>query len=245
MTILTDILASFQEDAPVRNVLVGAHWTMVCSRYCGLASTIAPCNPHTHHEAPVRNAGRLHLKSARELALYALSDNPLEAGIGVAAINSLLPVDDNNTVDINASQILEERGRGKTVALVGHFPFIPKLRKKVGALWVIEQNPFGDDNPSESAPDLIPKADVVAITGSALINHTLDDLLSLCRPDALVMVLGPSTPLSPVLFEHGAGIIAGSRVIDERCVMQYVSQGANFQQFEGVRKVSFSRLRME
>ncbi|HON81686.1 MAG TPA: DUF364 domain-containing protein [Methanoregulaceae archaeon] len=240
MTILTDILATLPGDAPVRNVIVGAHWTMVCSRYCGLASTIAPSSPHMHHDAPVRNAGRLHKKSARELASYALSDNLLEAGIGIAAINSLLPIDEKNAVDINASQILAERGRGKSVALVGHFPFIPQLRKSVSTLWVIEQKPFGDDYPAHSAPDLIPKADVVALTGSALINHTLDDLLALCRADALVMVLGPSTPLSPVLFEYGAGIIAGSRVVDERCVMQFVSQGANFQQIEGVRKVALS-----
>jgi hypothetical protein len=38
--------------------------------------------------------------------------------------------------------------------------------------------------------DLVPQADVVAITGTALINHTLDGLLALCRSDALVMVLG-------------------------------------------------------
>ena len=61
------------------------------------------------------------------------------------------------------------------MALVGHFPFIPKLRPAVGQLWVIEQHPVEDDYPAEAAVDLIPQADVVAITGSALINHTLDD----------------------------------------------------------------------
>lgn len=33
-------------------------------------------------------------------------------------------------------------------------------------------------------------------------HHTFAGLLALCRPDALVMVLGPSTPLSPVLFDY-------------------------------------------
>jgi len=57
--------------------------------------------------------------------------------------------------------------------LVGHFPFIPKLRPAVGQLWVIEQRPAEGDYPAEAAADLIPQADVVAITSSALINHTL------------------------------------------------------------------------
>lgn len=240
MTVLSDLLADLPEDAPVRSVLVGAHWTMVCSRHCGLATTINPCTPHDH-QTLVREAGSLHRKGARELAEYALSANPLEASIGVAAINSLLEIDEENAVDINASEVLAERGRGKNVALVGHFPFIPRLRKAAGRLWVIEQNPSGDDYPAVSAQDLIPKADLVAITGSALINHTLDGLLELCRPDALVIILGPSTPLSPVMFEHGAHIIAGSRVLDEPAVRHQVTQGATFQQMTGVRKVTFSR----
>lgn len=241
MTILEDLLDNLGRDAPVRSVIVGAHWTMVCSRYCGLATTINPSVPHDNHTL-VRNSGHLHEMSARELAEYALSKNPLEASIGVAAINSLLDIDEGRAVEINASEVLTERGRGKNVALVGHFPFIPRLRKAVGQLWVIEQRPSGDDYPAHSAPELIPKADVVALTGSALINHTLDGLLELCRPDALVVVLGPSTPLSRVICEHGADIIAGSRIIDERAVMQYVAQGASFQQIKGVRKVTFSRI---
>jgi uncharacterized protein (DUF4213/DUF364 family) len=185
--------------------------------------------------------GRLHLKSARELAEYALSDNPLEASLGIAAINSLLDVDERNAVEINAAEMLAEQGRGKNVALVGHFPFIPKLRQAVGQLWVIEQRPSEGEYPAESAADLIPRADVVALTGSALINHTLDGLLALCKPDSLVMVLGPSTPLSPVLFEHGATIISGARVVDEAAVIRTVSQGATFQQVEGVRLLTLRR----
>ena len=84
----------------------------------------------------------------------------------------------------------------------------------------------------------------VAITGTALINHTLDGLLALCQPDALVMVLGPSTPLSPVLFEHGVTLISGARVVDEAAVMRTISQGATFQQVEGVRLLTLAQDKM-
>ncbi len=193
MSILDDLLATLP-DAPVRAVLVGAQWTVVCSGTSptggsGLASTITGDKPHGH--AAVRDVGRLHLKSAR--------------------------------------------------ALVGHFPFIPRLREQVGQLWVIEQRPADGEHPAEAATDLIPQADVVALTGSALINHTLDGLLALCRPDALVMVLGPSTPLSPVLFDHGAALISGTRVVDEAAVLRTVGQGATFQQVEGVKLLTLER----
>jgi uncharacterized protein len=129
----------------------------------------------------------------------------------------------------------------KNVALVGHFPFTPKLRSAVGQLWVIEQRPVEDDYPAEAAADLIPHADVVAITGSSLINHTLDGLLALCHPDALVIMLGPSTPLSPVLFAHGVSILSCSRVVDEVAVLRTVGQGATFQQVEGVRLLTLRK----
>jgi uncharacterized protein (DUF4213/DUF364 family) len=79
----------------------------------------------------VRNVGRLHQKSAQELAAYALSANSLEASIDVAAINSLLEVNEQNAVEMNAAEVLIKKGAGKNVALVGHFPFIPRLRKAV------------------------------------------------------------------------------------------------------------------
>jgi hypothetical protein len=72
-TILEDLLAELSGDAPVRSLLVGAHWTVVCSRFCGLASTVLEEKPHDHARARVQDAGCLHLKSARELAEYARS----------------------------------------------------------------------------------------------------------------------------------------------------------------------------
>lgn len=239
MKLIDELLANLPDDAPVRSVLAGAHWSVVCSRGCGMASTLMGTKPHGHEK--VRDVGRLHEKSARELAEYARSDNLLEASLGVAAINSLLEIDSRHAVELNAAEVLASRGKGKNVALVGHFPFIPQLRQAAGQLWVIEQRPAEGEHPAEAAEELIPQADVVALTGTALINSTLDRLLELCRPDALVMVLGPSTPLSPVLFNHGATILSGTRVIDEEAVMRTVAQGATFRQVEGVQLLTITR----
>jgi len=187
--------------------------------------------------------GCLHQKSAQELAEYSLSDNLLEASIGLAAINSLLQIDSQGMVEVNASEVLAEYGRDRKVAIVGHFPFIPSLRQVAGELWVIEQHPIEGEFLAEDAVGIIPKADIVALTGTTLINHTLDGLLALCRRDALVMILGPTTPLSPVLFHYGVTFISGARVINEEAVMHTVGQGAIFPQVEGVRLLTLSKSR--
>ncbi len=86
-------------------------------------------------------------------------------------------------------------------------------------------------------------ADIVAISGTTLINHTFEELMTLCRPDALVLVLGPSTPLSPVMFDYGVDILSGSVVVSTDAVLRAVSEGANFRQVHpyGVRLVTMQR----
>jgi uncharacterized protein len=107
-------------------------------------------------------------------------------------------------------------------------------------LWVIEQHPAEGEYPANAATDLLPQADLVAITGTTLMNHTLDDLLAHCCPDATVMILGPSTPLSPVLFKHGVTYLSGARVIDEAAALRTIGQAASFRQVEGVKLLTLS-----
>ncbi len=239
MKILKSLLAHLPvEPVPVRSILVGVHWVLVCSKYAGLGSTLTDNGPHG--ESVVKEVGYLHQKSAQELAKFVLSDNLLEASIGMAALNSLINVEDRLITEVNAADVIASRGMGKNVAIVGHFPFIPKLSGIPKNLWVLEKDPHGEDFPENAAAEVLPQADLVAITGMTLINHTMDGLLSLCRKDATIMVLGPSTPLSPILFDYGIEILSGSRVIDEVAAALTIREGGTYQQVQGVARVTMT-----
>jgi uncharacterized protein (DUF4213/DUF364 family) len=238
--ILDELIGSLPADAPAREVRVGRFWTGVWSRECGLASTPG-AGAHEHGARFVQDAGSLTGRSALELARLAYSDSPLEAGIGLAAINSLLEVDEARCVELNAGDLLLERGRGKRVALVGHFPFVPALREAAARLEVLELHPRSGDAPAEEADVIVPQADIVAITGSAFINHSLAGLLGLCRADSFVVVLGPTTPLSPVLFDYGADVISGTRVVEPELALRCASEGATFRQIRGIRLLTMER----
>jgi uncharacterized protein (DUF4213/DUF364 family) len=144
-------------------------------------------------------------------------------------------------VDMNASKIILEKGMGKNVAIIGSFPFVPSVKEVARHLSVLERVPQPDTLPEIETQTVIPCADVVAITGSAVINHSIDWLLSLCHPDAYVIVLGPSTPLTPILFEHGVDALSGTLVTDIPLALQSISEGAIFRQVLGVRRVSMIR----
>ena len=238
MSIFSELLATLPPDPiPVRNVVIGVHWTLVASRHAALASTLFNCGPHGHSQ--MRDVGKLIGKSAQELAGWMESDNLLEASVGIAAFNSLVEVDQNRLrQNVNASEVIEQKSRDKNLVIVGHFPFAPRMKSTARNLWIIEKKPYGDDFPEDAAQDLIPQADVVAITGTAFINHTIEGLLSLCRPDATVLILGPSTPLVPLLFDHGIHYLSGSLVLNEADTVRTVQQGASFPQVEGVQVVT-------
>jgi len=239
LKIIDDIISTIVDDGPVKQVRACVFWTAVTSRNCGLASTLREYGPH-HGAKPVPEAGSLTMKTARELAAYANSASLPLASIGVASINSLIEIDISRCVEKNAFKLLVEKGQGKTIAVVGHFPFVPKLKEIAAELYVLEKNPAEDDLVEEKAAEVLPNADVVAITGTSLINHTFEKLVGLCRK-SFVIVLGPSTPLSPVLFDYGVDSISGAMVIDPDSVLRCISEGANFRQIKGVRLLTMTR----
>jgi uncharacterized protein (DUF4213/DUF364 family) len=237
--ILDDLISSLSGDSVVREVHTCVFWTAVLSKHCGLASTFH--EPHPSHRS-VRNAGSLTGLSALELAQYARSDNVLEASIGMAAINSLIDIDEAGCVEENALDVLVRKGRGKNIAIVGRFPWIPKLRTIASTLWVTEQSPREGELPAGAVEEVLPRADVVGLTGTSFINHTIDRLLALSKNSFVVMV-GPTTPLLPVLFDYGVDILAGVKVVEPDKTIRSISQGAIFSQVEGVRLITMAKER--
>jgi Uncharacterized conserved protein len=224
-----------KEPIPVREIVSGLHWTAVASRYCGLASSLWS---ETLPEVPIPNLTHLIHLSAQELAQYALSSNHLESAIGMAAVNSLLDPTPPGSFDLNAHDWLTKEGVGKKIAMVGHFPFAEKLAPVAQALWILEKNPRPGDHPASESKDLIPEADIVAITGSAFVNHSIDEVLSYCSPSSIVLVLGPSTPLAPALFTEGISMLSGTYVTDEPGTLKAIRNGGTYHHLLGVRRMT-------
>jgi len=237
MQILHDLISTLDAETDVLDIRQGVFHTGVLTRSCGLASTL-PRDALRQKRPLVKTPGLLLEKTARELADLAFSSSILEAAIGMAAVNSLLDVDMAAGRELNARELIMNKGKGKRVAIVGHFPFIAELKKTAKMLWVIEKNLYPDDFPETEADRLIPQADVVAITGSAFTNHTIMQLIGLCSPGAYIIVLGDTTPLSTVILDHGVDAVCGTVVLDHNQALRCISQGANFRQIRGTRRLT-------
>ena len=117
MEILNSLISSIKEDHAIHQIITGVHWTAVVSKYCGLSSTFQDPPPHR----PIDGVGNLAQRTALELAEFAKSDIQLEASIGMAALNSLIEVNEKQCIELNAFDELAEQGKEKKIAIVGHF----------------------------------------------------------------------------------------------------------------------------
>jgi uncharacterized protein len=230
-------------EARVLEIRVGAFWSFVqTAGGTGIASSMRS-EAHLHGEKPIGAAGRLHERSAVELAGLLRSPSPPEAAVGLAAANALFSGAASGAGEVKALDVLRERGAGRRVAMIGRFPFADALREHCDQLWVFERglSRRREDYGEESMEQILPQADVVAVTATTLLNRTLPAVMAAVRRDAFVMMLGPSTPLTPALFEFGFDVLCGTVVDEPETVRRAVEQGAVTGQITGVRRVSLWR----
>lgn len=214
-------------DRPVRAIAVGSHLAGVASRSLGLASFLTGCSSDLN--------GAAAPGLALDLAPGLRGQGTAKATLGMAAVNSLLPVPD--VPRRKAQDAILEKGRGRRVAVVGHFPFVEKIGPSFAAFHVLELRPGPGDTPAANADEVLPLADVVALTSTTLLNGTFAALMNLIRPEAYVALLGPSTPMCLELFDFGVNALAGALVVDEELALKGIRSGVPFRGLKGVEAV--------
>ena len=226
MKLIDDLISATSGNSVLaKDVRVGVSWTAVLGKYCGLARTYGT---HVQHSAYTRDMGRLTEKTTVQLAEYLKSWDMVEAGIGLASINSMiLP---KGKVGVNALDIIAEIGKDKKVTFIGKFPHIEQVRSSARELFILELDeslvdPSSRVLPATAAGYVIPESNIVAITGSALINKSMEHILKLCTAsNAYTIILGPSTPMCDVLFDYGADMLGGVEVVNQDSLLKKISQ---------------------
>ena len=240
MQVLKELINTLKSDLPVKAGVVGSHLIAVSSLRLGLAAHL----PGAESGEPVSSEKmnfNLVGRSTRDLAMWLMEDVWLKAGIGMASLNSLLEIDYDKLYEVNAKHIIADRAAGKNLMVVGHFPFAHSIRPSVRNLWIMEKEPSLGCVSEEEGYQLLPEADVVAITGSSLINHSFERIMFHCGPNSFKIMLGPSTPLSTVLFYYGLDAIGGALVENVNKVLAQVEQGTSFRALKGVRTVLMAK----
>jgi uncharacterized protein (DUF4213/DUF364 family) len=225
-----ELIEEIPSDITVDNITVGLSWTAVAAgKYLGAAMTVR------EQGLDLEGLGSRRGQPLKYLASLSKSWNFTEASIGVAAINAYFNNKDTwkNTAAAgqmpwkivsseNAFDAYGQTVTGKRVAVIGHFHQLEKYLTGAKEVCVLERRPTGGDYPDSACEYLLPQQDYVFITGATLVNKTLPRLLELSK-NAKVVLVGPSSPMTPILFSHGVEEISGFMVGSSQALMDSVS----------------------
>lgn len=246
-TVVSDSVAGLRGALPniarirVANVIIGTGYTGVslASGQVGLAHSLLSEYVPGCCEL-MKRAGHLAGSSALELARLALSWDIRSRVVGVATLNALSQL----SLRKYANGISTRKGDianhltvgGEVVAVVGNMaPIVKRLRAKAKRVYVLERNSdLRDDEtlPDTAAEEVIPESDVVLITGTSIINGTVDRLLELSKNAREVALVGATAGIPPtVLFKHGATAVATVKVTDAERVMRIIAEGGGTPSF--------------
>lgn len=201
----------------------------------------AVCCPTTAARMP--QAGNLEGSPVSEILKYALDSNVLKSAIGVATINalsqSIIESEEKGEYQVikdkDGFDLLEIQPHD-TVSLIGAFgPYIRRLKMMGNPFFIIEKNPqtlrpdemkyYRSD--SEMATTLKNSDDLI-ITGTAIVNHTIDPILSSIRDGKRTAIVGPTASMIPdAFFEKGVTVIAGVRVLNPDLMIKILKQGGS------------------
>ena len=223
-----ELVEPIEPGNPVTSCVAGLVWTLVeTGGEAGLALTL--------HDGVYESQlpGRVHGAETRWLAEHITSWNMFDASLALGAVNAWFNRRDRVEA-LTGKKVVGERGvalferlagrfAGGSVAVVGHFPHLEPL-SDVCTLTILERHPSGGDLPDQACEYLLPRQDCVCITGSTVSNKTLPRLLELSR-DAYVVLVGPSVPLTPMWFDYGVDLLAGTVVLDPAVALGAVQQG--------------------
>lgn len=211
------LIAGIEPTIMVKGNKSEGQWTRVATDDNGLGVAYAmssyPGRTPDQHNATMKG------RPLAEVAQLAKSWDFSLASVGMAAINAYYCHPDRATYNgfqpvtshesfPDLFRSYSDRVSGKKVVVIGHFPFAPEALNQAGELIMLERNVQPGDLPDSACEYELFDADYVFISGSSFVNKTAPRLMELSR-NAYSIMLGPSTPLYPALFEFGVNEITG------------------------------------
>jgi uncharacterized protein (DUF4213/DUF364 family) len=255
-SILAETIDIIKEKAPaplqeirVDDLVIGIFFTGVklSTGHGGCAFTPiseipeAVCCPTSAVRMPP--AGNLEGKPVAEILDYSLDPNVLKSAIGIATLNALSQwiVESGNERDY---EVVKDRDgfdflniqSHETVSLVGAFgPYIKRLKAMGNPFYIIEKNrqtlrpdEMKHFKPESEMKTAIENSQVIIITGTAIVNHTIDATLSWTSNEKRTAIVGPTASLLPeAFFSRSVKVMAGIRTLNPDRMLKILKQGGS------------------
>ena len=222
-TLNTNLIGSLAKgiNGEAKRVIIGLNWSYVEGP--NGAGLIHTPTKNTTGCKPLPSSGHYQGQALADLANLIKSNNMYERVLGFAAINAHCNRYDMRGNNFNGIDLIKDYG--EQTVIFGHFPGI---EKKIPNAVIIEQKNTGYNYPTEHIKGFVKNAKCLGITASALSNGSLGFILENAPSDATAILIGPSAPLSPYLFDIGITAISGFVVNNPNTMGTMIAEGAAF-----------------
>jgi uncharacterized protein (DUF4213/DUF364 family) len=170
----------------------------------------AVCCPTSAARMP--EAGNLEEKPVSEILRYSLDPNVLKSAIGVATLNALSQLIIESEYGVEYPIVKDTDGFDllkiqptETASLVGAFgPYIRRLKIMGNPFFIVERNiqTLRPDEMKYYKPEsemsfALEVSGVVIVTGTAIVNHSIDTILSFVSNGKRTAIIGPTASHDP------------------------------------------------
>lgn len=207
----------------------------------------AVCCPSQARAMP--SSGKLKGSAAMQFAEEMMAGSALNKALGIATLNALSmtcwkqqpPETYGIKTGVDAMDVVIIPDDAYVVVVGAIIPTLKALKRRGKLFGILELNPsvlLADEMPyyiaPEQAAEKLPQADLLIVTGTTLINDTLEELLKQRKNDAKVVVIGPTASgLPDAFFRRGVNVLGGVMVNDPNQVLDLISEaGSGFHFFE-------------
>jgi len=245
-------------DLTLKRVVIGIFYTGVqlsngATGICFTPIKAIPesvCCPSSARAMP--RAGRLKGMHVTDTFEYLVQPAPIKRAIAIATLNALSEGiwQDNPDEGLGKYRICEgdeifaeiNLEEVKKAIVVGALiPVIKDLKEhkipyRIAELDIrtlkAEELPFFVSQ--EDFPREVSTADLVIISGTTLINDTLESILKQCSPKASIIIIGPTATMLPEsFFLRNVSMLAGNRVVDPDEILDVLIEGGSGYHFYG------------
>jgi uncharacterized protein (DUF4213/DUF364 family) len=209
----------------------------------------SPCLKLLHKKATTCYECNFPFK-VRQFLDEMFNGNPLKKTMGIAILNALSmlcwkenpPVTYSIKMGIDAIDEAAIPGHGYVVVVGALIPALKALKRRGEPFGILELDPASTLTPDEMryhipqtlTAEKVPQADMLIITGTTLINDTLEELLGMRKPNAQVIVVGPTASMLPgPFFKRGVSALGDVMVTDADRVLDVIAEAGSGYHFFG------------
>lgn len=241
--LIDDVIQSMHHpSAVIADIAVGSHFIGIRAdddgKDCvGLASTLGAAPSDEERQMVAQMVGKTLAEAAGRLT----STTGFSISFGAAALNAGIRAP-RDQPDFEASRIMAEKGKAGETVLVGDFPFTDRLRRQVKTLHLFELQAVDGRTPPDQWDAVLGRCHVLGLTGTTLLTRAMATYMEKA-PQAYTIIIGPTTPLSAVLFDYGADVLAGCRVVSPDHVFDGIRRGMSFREVKklGIELIAWSK----